>query len=180
MRIIAGKWSGRILGDVPRNSLTHPMSEKIRGALFNILGDINDLQVLDAFAGSGLIGFEALSRGAGKVVFVDNSASAVATMRANAKKLLSDNVGEAVIDGHSVSAWHSKNAHQVFDVVIADPPFNKLQDPQTSLLQEHVKLGGWLVLSRPANAETLKLQALQYFKTYSYGDATLVFYQRKR
>ena len=63
MRIITGKL-GHHLFDSPKGRQTHPMSEKIRGALFNMLGDINNLTVLDAFGGSGALAFESISRGA--------------------------------------------------------------------------------------------------------------------
>nr|MBP9820948.1 RsmD family RNA methyltransferase [Candidatus Saccharibacteria bacterium] len=60
MRIIAGFLGGRLI-ESPHNNKTHPMSEKMRGALFNSLGDINGLTFLDAFAGTGACGFEAIS-----------------------------------------------------------------------------------------------------------------------
>ena len=60
MRIIAGTLGGRNFDS--KSQATHPMSEKMRGALFNVLGDIDGLKVLDCFAGSGAIGFEAISR----------------------------------------------------------------------------------------------------------------------
>ncbi|MCA9328933.1 RsmD family RNA methyltransferase, partial [Candidatus Saccharibacteria bacterium] len=75
MRVIAGEFKSRILKD-PTGNRTHPMAEKVRGALFNSLGDITGLDVLDAFAGTGAVGIEALSRGAKRVwsVELDNDA----------------------------------------------------------------------------------------------------------
>jgi 16S rRNA (guanine966-N2)-methyltransferase len=67
MRVVAGSLKGRIFNE-PSGHQTHPMSEKVRGALFNALGDIEGLSVLDAFAGSGALSFEAVSRGAKSVV----------------------------------------------------------------------------------------------------------------
>ena len=70
MRIIAGYLGGRQFNS-PRSNRTHPMSDKARGGLFNALGDISGLTVLDAFAGSGALSFEAISRGAESVIAVD-------------------------------------------------------------------------------------------------------------
>src|SRR5687768_2848338 len=70
IRLIAGEFGGRYL-DSPDTGRTHPMGERIRSALFNILGDIEGTLVLDAFAGTGSLGLEALSRGAAKVTFVE-------------------------------------------------------------------------------------------------------------
>ena len=75
MRIISGTLKGRVLKD-PKSHRTHPMGEKIRGALFNSLGPINGMTVLDAFTGSGAIAVEAVSRGASKVVAIDNDLEA--------------------------------------------------------------------------------------------------------
>lgn len=71
VRIISGKYGGRRI-DAPDTTRTHPMSERIRNALFNsISSEINGATVLDAFAGTGAIGLEALSRGARRVTFIE-------------------------------------------------------------------------------------------------------------
>jgi len=70
VRIIAGYLSGRQFNS-PRSNRTHPMSDKARGGLFNSLGDISGLSLLDAFAGSGALSFEAISRGTASSVAVD-------------------------------------------------------------------------------------------------------------
>ena len=70
MRVIAGRLGGRNF-DSPKTQRTHPMSDKVRGALFNALGDLGGLTVLDAFAGSGACSLEAASRGATEVLAID-------------------------------------------------------------------------------------------------------------
>ncbi|HKX24038.1 MAG TPA: RsmD family RNA methyltransferase, partial [Candidatus Saccharimonadales bacterium] len=70
MRVIAGELGGRFFAG-PDSTATHPMAERVRGAMFNALGDIEGLTVLDAFAGSGALAFEAISRGAKSVVVVE-------------------------------------------------------------------------------------------------------------
>src|SRR5437868_2924372 len=86
MRIIAGKLKGREFKS-PHGHKTHPMSDKVRGALFNILGDIDELTFLDAFAGSGALAFEAVSRGAKSVAAIDKDSSAHKALEQNAKEL---------------------------------------------------------------------------------------------
>jgi 16S rRNA (guanine966-N2)-methyltransferase len=75
VRIIAGSLKGRTFSE-PHGHRTHPMSEKVRGALFNALGDIEGLTFLDAFAGSGALSFEAASRGAKSVIAIDKDGPA--------------------------------------------------------------------------------------------------------
>src|SRR3954454_19834846 len=83
MRVIAGEWRGRPL-KAPPGAATRPTSDRVREALFSILGArIPGARVLDLFAGSGARGIEALSRGAGSATFVDAAAPAVAAIRAN-------------------------------------------------------------------------------------------------
>src|SRR3954452_16141177 len=83
MRVIAGSYGGRIL-KAPRGDGTRPTSDRVREALFSILGDrVQDARVLDLFAGSGALGIEALSRGAQSAVFVDDAPAAVRAVRAN-------------------------------------------------------------------------------------------------
>src|ERR1700756_1715958 len=82
MRIIAGRLGGRRFAS-PRGHRTHPMSDKMRGALFNSLGELAGLSVLDAFAGSGALAFEAVSRGAKGAVAIDLDRSAQQAIAAN-------------------------------------------------------------------------------------------------
>src|ERR1700733_7722884 len=86
MRIIAGKLGGRSF-DSPGTDKTHPMSDKMRGALFNILGDVDDLIVLDAFGGSGALSLEAVSRGARSAIIMDSDRRAQQTIQENIQSL---------------------------------------------------------------------------------------------
>ena len=86
IRVIAGRFGGRLL-DAPKdnNTRTKPMGERIRNAMFNSIGnEINGAQILDAFAGTGAVGLEALSRGAARVTFIERDKIA--------QKILSNNV----------------------------------------------------------------------------------------
>ncbi len=82
MRVIAGRFGGRRLA-APRGSGTRPTSDRVREALFSMLGEIEGASVLDLFAGTGALGIEALSRGAASAVFVERDPAALSALRAN-------------------------------------------------------------------------------------------------
>src|SRR5205085_11318763 len=90
MRIIAGEWRGRVI-EAPPGQATRPTADRVRETLFSMLasrlGSFEDLRVADLFAGSGALGFEALSRGAAHTTLVENDAKASAAIRRNADKL---------------------------------------------------------------------------------------------
>lgn len=176
MRIIAGRLGGRLF-DSPHSFRTHPMSDKMRGALFNILGDIEGLTVLDAFAGSGALSFEAVSRGARSVVAIDNDRAAQNVIAANSKALGLD--GQVALIKASASAWLQTSKGRVFDLVLCDPPYNDLQQGTLRRLSACVASGGMLVLSWPASTEPLVLPGLILFDRRHYGDASLVWYRRQ-
>src|SRR5580704_10651585 len=86
MRVIAGTLGGRRLR-APAGRATRPTSDRVREALFSMLGEIDGARVLDLFAGSGALGIEALSRGAAHAVFVERDAGAAAVLRENLRAL---------------------------------------------------------------------------------------------
>lgn len=109
MRVIAGTLGGRLFAS-PNGHRTHPMSDKMRGALFNILGDISGLRVLDAFAGSGALSFEAISRGAAVVVAIERDRRAQQTIVENVDSLgIAD---EIQVVRANAKAWLRKNKQQ--------------------------------------------------------------------
>jgi len=120
LRIVAGNWRSRLLdvADVPG---LRPTSERIRETLFNWLSvRIPGARCLDLFAGTGALGLEALSRGAGSVVFVEQSAQAVAMLRNNIAILGAD--GASVVQADA-NAWLTGNHSPAFDIAFLDPPF---------------------------------------------------------
>lgn len=121
MRIIAGRWRGRLL-DAPAGSSTRPTADRVREALFSMLvsrlGSFEDLSVADLFAGTGALGFEALSRGAAHVTFVERDSIALAAIRANAAKLgASDRISVSPANALSLPRGGP------FDLIFADPPY---------------------------------------------------------
>ena len=174
MRVITGTLGGQVF-DSPGTAKTHPMSEKMCGALFNILGDIAGLTVLDAFAGTGALSFEAVSRGATQAIAVEADATAARTIRKNIEKLHTANVVSIV--QANVAGWMQTNPRSLFDLVLCDPPYDNTQPHLISKLVSYVRSGGLLVLSWPAGMQEPDLQPLQKIEQRAYGDAQLIFYR---
>jgi 16S rRNA (guanine966-N2)-methyltransferase len=152
------------------------MSDKIRGALFNILGDIEGLSVLDAFAGSGALSFEAGSRGAAHVVAIDSDRLAQKIIAGNILSLHLDS--QVSLIKASANTWLQTSDNQLFDIVICDPPYNDLQTKLIMQLAGRVAPDGLLVLSWPGKIEAPKIEGVKKIAHRSYGDAQLIFYQK--
>src|SRR5207247_1643471 len=121
MHIIAGRLKGRSF-DSPGSFKTHPMSDKARAALFNILGDVAGLTVLDAFAGSGALGFEAISRGATSALFIEQDRIAQRTIEHNQAVLGLKRQTQLI--RASANAWLSTTPETPsFDLILCDPPY---------------------------------------------------------
>ena len=175
MRIISGWLGGRNFAS-PRGHRTHPMSDKMRGAVFGALGDIKGLTVLDVFAGSGGLSLEAISRGAKNATAIEVDKGAHATIQQNAENLgISDRV-KAI--RAFFSAWSARNQTKLFDIVLADPPYDNIPFRDLKFLPRHLDHRGTLVLSWPGDERPEKFDGLAVVKTKSYGDSQLVFYQR--
>ena len=137
LRIVAGKWRSRLLPVTDEPGL-RPTSERIRETLFNWLAStIGGSRCLDLFAGTGALGLEALSRGAALVVFVENSARAVAALQDSANTL--DAIDARILRQDALTFL--KGEPLPFDIVFLDPPF------AADLLGDLCRLldvGGWL------------------------------------
>ena len=122
MRIIAGEWRGRKL-TAPKGEATRPTADRTRETLFSMLasrlGSFEDLAVADLFAGSGALGLEALSRGAGHCLFVENDGAALDTIRANIASLKARE-RTTVQAGSVMSLGPAKQPH---DLILLDPPY---------------------------------------------------------
>ena len=120
MRVVAGELRGRRL-KAPRGRAIRPTADRVREALFSILGDVSGLRVLDLFAGSGALGIEALSRGASEAVFVDSSSRAVMAVRENLEALGLD---ATVRRRDALSFLEGAGAHRGYQIVFIDPPYD--------------------------------------------------------
>lgn len=175
MRIISGKLGGRRFG-APKGHKTHPMSDKMRGAVFSMLGDIEGLTVLDAFAGSGAIPLEAISRGAESAVAIDVDQNAAEAIKKNAKYLGLQNDVKAI--RANASGWSDNNPDAKFDIVACDPPYDKLQLSLLQKLVKHVKKDGVYILSWPGQLEAPEFIHLKKLQSKNYGDSQLVFFRK--
>ena len=118
MRIVAGEFKGRRLR-MPRGAPTRPTADRVREALFSMLGDVTGARVLDLYAGSGALGIEALSRGAESAVFVERDARAAAAIQANL-----DAIGaEGEVSRQDVLAFVRRDGRS-YDLVFCDPPYD--------------------------------------------------------
>ena len=176
IRIISGKFGGRII-DGSNTDKTHPMSERMRNALFNIVGEeIKDATVLDAFAGSGSIGLEALSRGAKHVTFIEKDTIA--------QKIINKNIESLGVKNHtklinaSVSQYFSTTSGS-FDIIFADPPYHDMQLSTVKKLFGLLKPNALMVLSYPDGSEVPTETTVVVVDNRSYGNAALAFYRRK-
>ncbi|MEO6513803.1 MAG: 16S rRNA (guanine(966)-N(2))-methyltransferase RsmD [Candidatus Saccharimonadales bacterium] len=175
MRIVAGSLGGRIF-DSPHTHRTHPMSDRVRGALFNTLGELSGLTVLDAFAGTGALSFEAVSRGASSALAIDIDKDAYKTIQENISQLgLQDKV---TVLRKNVSGWSRNNQDKTFDIVLADPPYNDIRPNVLEKIMQQVKPGGLFVLSWPGSEPVRDFKQLQVVTAKKYGDAQLVFYRK--
>ncbi len=174
MRVIAGTLGGRQFQS-PGGHRTHPMSEKMRGAMFGVLGDIKGLTVLDPFAGSGALGFEAVSRGAKSALLLDKDKLAASCIEANIASLgLEDQV--TGVQANALS-WSKKNYGTTYDLILADPPYDRLPFAPIERLAYHLAPKGVYVLSWPAQYEVARLKGLEIVSQKQYGDAQLVFFR---
>ena len=152
------------------------MSERIRGAVFNILGDISGLTVLDAFAGSGALAFEVLSRGAKSALLIELDQAAFDTIKRNIDTLDLDEQVEAIRG--NIKGWSNNNQAKKFDIIFCDPPYDAVLGLLIQKIARHVATNGALVLSWPSHVEIPELDDMSIVQKKTYGNATLVFYSK--
>lgn len=174
MRIISGELGGRFF-DAPTTTATHPMGERIRGALFNILGNISGKTVLEPFAGSGALSFEALSRGAKSALMLERDKNAQKTIERNILSLGQSQ--KAKLIKANCRMWSENNPEAKFDLLLIDPPYHDMQLSTVSLLIKHLQPNGCVVLSYQGRSSAPTVNGVVVVDTRLYGDAALAFYQ---
>ena len=120
MRVVAGEFKGRRLR-APRGMRTRPTADRVREALFSMLGDVSGVRVLDLYAGSGALGIEALSRGAASAVFVERDPRAAAAIEHNLRSLGLD---QAVRRQDALRFL--ARGEGTYDLVFCDPPYDSV------------------------------------------------------
>lgn len=141
VRIIAGKWRGRKIA-FPSTSTLRPTPDRVRETLFNWLAPhIIGTHCLDLFGGSGALSFEALSRGAGSVVILEQDPSVLSSLKANAEHLKTENFEIIQVDSLDwLRSFSNQLPAPTFDIIFADPPYSKKLLPDCFSLIEKVKL----------------------------------------
>lgn len=150
VRIIAGRLRGSKLAVADRPGL-RPTSDRVRETLFNWLQVATPgARVLDLFAGTGALGFEAASRGAASVLMLERDPALAESLRANAARL---KVAQARVETADALAWLQRRPDQAFDLVFLDPPFEAgLWQPALARLAPWLAPGAWIYVESPANA----------------------------
>lgn len=180
MRIISGDAKGRSLF-APSGSQTRPTSDKIRGALFNIIGArAMDSRVLDLFGGSGALALEALSRGAESAVIADSSRQAWQVIDRNARNVLKDDFELRVhIINQDYRSAIAALEGRIFDLVFLDPPY-RMTEAYGEALERLLKAdmlapGCLIVMERQKGAQIPLPRAVNVFDTRQYGDTAVDF-----
>jgi 16S rRNA (guanine966-N2)-methyltransferase len=183
LRIVSGRFKGRAIV-APPGQATRPTSDRARQALFDVIAhaawapDLEGAKVIDLFAGSGALGFEALSRGAAYCLFVETDEAARGAIRENMDAL--SLFGETRVhrrDAADLGVCHS-SAGGPFDLAFLDPPYRKGLGERA--IAELAK-GGWLkpgaliVLERAADEPDLELAGFEVIDTRTWGAAQVVF-----
>lgn len=180
MRIVGGAWRGRAL-KAPASQFIRPTSDRLRESVFDILahaydGPVNGAAVIDLFAGTGALGLEALSRGAARVLFVDDGAEARALLRENIEALGAGGVTR--VFRRDAAKLGAAPPGEKFSLAFLDPPYGKDLAPRAvaALLD-----GGWLtpgamlVIEEAAKAEVALPEGAAPLETRRYGDTQFIF-----
>jgi 16S rRNA (guanine966-N2)-methyltransferase len=180
VRIVGGEWRGRSIAQ-PKTRSVRPLSEKVRAAIFDVLGPVEGLTLLDAYAGSGAAGLEALSRGATLVEAIEANRPVARTIEANALSLGAD--WGYILHQMTVETWLASPRQQEnkerYDVIIADPPYAQLDSDILNRLTEFLLPEGRLVISHGSKRAAPMIESEELIQTKVYGDSALSFYHKK-
>ena len=177
IRLISGKFGGRKIV-APEGNKTHPMGERIRNALFNkIIDDVPGAHVLDAFAGTGALGLEAISRGAAHATFIEKDRLAQKALVTNIKMFQLEY--NTTIVNAPLASWIDTYSGPKFDIIFADPPYDDVQFSTVSQLFGLLKPSALMVLSHPGRSESPTKPGVVVVDNRGYSGAVLTFYRRE-
>lgn len=175
MQIISGKFKHSPIKS-PNSSLTHPMGSREKLALFNALtGEIEGKTVLDAFAGTGALGLEALSRGAKSVVFLEKSPKIAQTLKENVEKTLKN---EKDLSEIVISDLKNYQTDKKFDLVFADPPYELYSEAILAPLLPLLSKTAILTISIPKTAKTPLYDGLELISRREYAGSAIIIYRK--
>lgn len=176
VRLIGGQWKRSRLPVADAPGL-RPTPDRVRETLFNWLGqDLSDWRVLDAFAGSGALGFEAASRGAAAVTLLEQDSRLVASLQAVGQRLGAQSVTALRADA---LAWMSRAPRASFDLVLLDPPFDaRLGEAALAAAAPLVAEHGFVYLEGPVGSAPPTSTGLKPWRELNAGAVCARLYQR--
>jgi 16S rRNA (guanine(966)-N(2))-methyltransferase RsmD len=181
MRIIAGQYRGRALSTV-RDLSVRPTTDRAKQTIFDILStrmELDSIEVLDLFAGSGSLGLEAISRGASHVTFVDKAAQSLRSLESNIETLgCADQCTAYTADVF----WFLKNTHKAFDLVFVDPPYRleRIEELPTAIFESPVVKEGTIVVMEHSKESQVVVSDTMYDITRKqFGQTTVLILQTK-
>jgi 16S rRNA (guanine966-N2)-methyltransferase len=177
VRIVAGSRRGHRIA-APKGVATRPTGDRVREAVFSIVGSVEGAAVLDLFAGSGALGLEALSRGAASCLFVERDREAVRTIQANLEKLRF--TGATVIDREVAATLREERKRaRAYDLILVDPPYGEWERHEPTLAEELPAVlapHGLAVLETDERVEPAL--PLDLVTTRRYGSARITVFSR--
>ena len=176
VRIIAGAKRGRRL-EVPTGAEVRPTSEMVREAVFDVLGPVGGLRVLDLFAGTGALGLEALSRGAAHCVFVERDSGVASVLRGNIEVLDYGRTCRVVVAGYLGAVKALERSGERFDLLFVDPPYRMLAEVEAALTPLVTRLmspEGVMVIEGPRLESTAFGQSPVFEREYGDTKITMV------
>lgn len=177
IRVIGGDFKGRRLKFI-RSPLVRPMQDKLKGALFNIIrDDVPGSWFLDGFAGTGSVGIEALSRGAERVVFVEELRPAAKIIAANVARCGADDRALVVEKEFNRAVIDLSKSEVLFDIVFLDPPYRLLEtrDPLKVVRKRGILRKGGMLVIRHYFKLRPKTEGFLLRRTVAFGDDILSF-----
>jgi 16S rRNA (guanine966-N2)-methyltransferase len=176
VRIVAGTHKGHRIA-APKGAGTRPTSDRVREAVFNLLGPLEGMRVIDLYAGSGALGIESLSRGAASATFVDSDPGAVRVLRENVERL---ELEEAQVVRSDVLAYLRSAARrgERWDLAFCDPPYRLAHRLGAELggLLPPVLVDGAQIVCESSQRQPLELD-LPMVKQRRYGDTVIAIHR---
>ena len=180
MRVITGKARGVNL-KTPEGLATRPTADRVKEALFSVINfDIHGSEVLDLFGGTGQLGIEALSRGATKAVFVDESDKACALIKENLRRTKLENYGRVVRSDYQAFLRSSK---EQFDIIFLDPPYAEvfLENALKCITEIDILRSGGIIVCEYPCGKVLPWEFGGYSRSreYKYGNTLITLYRKE-
>ncbi|PIR16967.1 MAG: 16S rRNA (guanine(966)-N(2))-methyltransferase RsmD [Deltaproteobacteria bacterium CG11_big_fil_rev_8_21_14_0_20_49_13] len=177
MRVIAGTAKGRKLY-TPKSNSIRPALDKIKGAVFNILFNVEGLKVLDLFAGTGAVAIEALSRGAVHATFVDMSHEAITIIGKNIERCRFAEKAKVFPRPVSVAVEYFGRHQERFDLIFVDPPYlkNMVNSTLAKIAEANILAeGGRIVVEHHPKEPIREVAGLALTDTRKYGQTSVSF-----